>query len=253
MAKIGFDEDDKKLALKKDSLIYQKRTDAPEKQVWKSLSGKEKWQYYKDYYLFRTIIILVIIAAGTSFLISIFKHRPECVVYAAMENIYMDVDGYAEFKKNFLKDFNLDDNDYEISFDDTYHSANDTYSDQKMSAYLYSERIDMYVGERRDLREFALNGNCLFLDEILPEETFQALKDEIYYIHDEENDSDVPVGISLKNCKRYRKLDKYSEDPYIAIVWNTKHKDYVIAMIQYLFDQEVTVTIPVVEAEPQKN
>lgn len=251
MARIGLDNDEEKLALKKDSLIYQKRTDEPEKHVWKSLSGKEKWQYYKDYYLLRTVIVLAVVVAATAFLVSIFKHRPDCVVYAAMENIYMDVDAYAQFKKDFLKDFDLDENDYEISFDDTYHSANDAYSDQKMSAYLYSERIDLYVGERRDIREFALDGNCFFLNEILPEETFNALKDKIYYVHDDENDVDVPVGISLKNCSRYRKLDKYSEDPYIAIVWSTKHPDYAVAMIQYLFDQDITVAIPVVEAETE--
>lgn len=245
MARLTLEDPDEK----DDLLLYKPYHDVVGKDVWKTLSTKEKIIYFKDYYLLKVVIILIIVGSITGIIYSIFRHRPETVIYTIMENTYPDYNASASFVNDFMEHFSLDGNDYQISLDDNFHSNTDMYSDQRMFSYLYGERADMYIGDKGDFKEFALNANCADMREVLPEKDFEALKDKMFYIHDDANDRDVPVGISLEGNKYYEAIDKITEEPYIGVVWSTKHLDYTIAMIEYIYDLDISVTIPVIEKE----
>lgn len=70
----------KKTALGDDSVLYQKRDDSFGRKDLKSLTRKQKLQYFKDYYLMKVVVVLAVLIAVGSLLNGMFFNRSECVL-----------------------------------------------------------------------------------------------------------------------------------------------------------------------------
>ena len=51
----------KKTTLNDEAAIYTHDENVSEKEKWQAMSGKRKWQYFKDYYLGKIVAILMIV------------------------------------------------------------------------------------------------------------------------------------------------------------------------------------------------
>ena len=124
----------KKTALDDDSILYQKRDDTIGKKDISSLSGRQKLQYFKDYYLKFCILAVVLIAIGANLVYTIFFRHQETIlnVTAVNEAALADADDLAAFLKSSFQatgkdqiltvtNYNLDDANQQMT--GFYHEA----------------------------------------------------------------------------------------------------------------------------------
>ena len=101
----------KKTALGDDSVLYQKRDDSFGRKDLKSLTRKQKLQYFKDYYLMKVVVVLAVLIAVGSLLNGMFFNRSECVLSVAFVN-ESRIPQAEELNESLEKYLDLGRNDY---------------------------------------------------------------------------------------------------------------------------------------------
>ena len=80
------DINQKKTALDDDSILYQKRDDSIGKKDISGLSGRQRLQYFRDYYLKFCILTIVLLVVAVSLIYTIFFRHQETVLSIAVIN-----------------------------------------------------------------------------------------------------------------------------------------------------------------------
>ena len=89
------------------------------------------------------------------------------------------------------------------------------------------------------------NGFIMNLNDFLSEKEKKALKP---YLVTKKNEADKVIGISLKDCKKYRTLftgrTPITEEPVLYVITNAtdEGKNYVKQLIHYLYSDELKQT-----------
>jgi len=74
----------KKTALSDDAALYSHKEDVSEQEKWASMTGKERWRYFADYYLGKIVVTVIILAVVGSILYTILTPKPEVVLSVAV-------------------------------------------------------------------------------------------------------------------------------------------------------------------------
>ncbi|MBO5197487.1 MAG: extracellular solute-binding protein [Lachnospiraceae bacterium] len=238
----------KQTRLNDSAEIYNRhREEKTEKEKWSEMNRKERYEYFKSYYLPKIALIATIIVLVGSLLYSMLKPKPDTLIYAAIFDYAMTEDMVDTIETEFSEYINLDPETQEIYFDTSFVlSFDDDYSlHQKLSTYLFAGEIDVMIGSESQIKQHIQSGYITPLSEQLPTELYTALKDCFVY-------ASVPVtddlgnitewgeekvyGLYLDGCAIY---DGYTliERPILAIVANSDQKDNAVEFIKYLFDK----------------
>lgn len=239
------DMDIKKATLGDDAALYNNREEKTEKQKWAEMNKKQRFDYFKSYYL--RPIICIAIAAGflVWILISIFKPKPDEYVKVVVNNFsYLN---YQYLTDDFLERKQLDSKDNTLSFDITMNLDNDTASMQKLAVYVFAGDVDLIISGNAVFERYAPQGFMQPLDEYLDPDLFAELdsKGLIYYteIVETEYDGSVkevyetkPYGIYLETLDLFKEYDREGCKAMIGIVTNSKQTEHAAEFIKYLFE-----------------
>ena len=69
----------KKTTLGDEAALYHHREDISEKEKWAAMSGREKWEYFKAYYLLKVVAGFGSAAFVIALLYTMFAPKPETV------------------------------------------------------------------------------------------------------------------------------------------------------------------------------
>lgn len=245
----------KKTSLTEEASIYQKRQDdLSDKERIKNMTGKQKRDFFKTYYLPKLLVILAV--AGVVFYIVWvdFINKSHIYLRCAILNESITDSTLTEFSDRFTDSMKMDYKKNRASFYIYYTRSDvaremgaDTGSDlSEISSRLVANSLDCMIASYEDVENIYLkNGFIMNLNNFLSENEKKALKP---YFVTKKNEADKVIGISLKDCKKYRTLftgrTPITEEPVLYVITNATNegKNYVKQLIHYLYSDELKQT-----------
>ena len=245
----------KKTSLTEEASIYQKRQDdLSDKERIKNMTGKQKRDFFRTYYLPKLLVILAV--AGVVFYIVWvdFINKSHIYMRCAILNESITDSTLTEFSDRFTDSMKMDYKKNRASFYMYYTRSDvaremgaDTGSDlSEISSRLVANSLDFMIASYEDVENIYLkNGFIMNLNNFLSENEKKALKP---YFVTKKNEADKVIGISLKDCKKYRTLftgrTPITEEPVLYVITNAtdEGKNYVKQLIHYLYSDELKQT-----------
>ena len=245
----------KKTSLTEEASIYQKRQDdLSDKERIKNMTGKQKRDFFKTYYLPKLLVILAV--AGVVFYIVWvdFINKSHIYLRCAILNESITDSTLTEFSDRFTDSMKMDYKKNRASFYMYYTRSDvaremgaDTGSDlSEISSRLVANSLDCMIASYEDVENIYLkNGFIMNLNNFLSENEKKALKP---YFVTKKNEADKVIGISLKDCKKYRTLftgrTPITEEPVLYVITNATNEgtNYVKQLIHYLYSDELKQT-----------
>lgn len=223
----------KKTALDDDSILYQKRGDSVSQKNLKALSSKEKFQYFKDYYLLKIIVVLAIVIGIGHMCYTMIFNRMETVLgigvlggayipeAAAMEEKLQDI-LQIEDKHQFVSVGNYD--------------LNESAQTMAFAARLSNHDLDIILCDEENFERQCEFDHFYPLDEVLTPELLSRFEDRLIMgevaIQDElgniiDHKEKKAYGIDVSNAPFYKEFGAYSETAIIAFPVSTERIDRI--------------------------
>lgn len=230
----------KATVLDDDALIYatgSDRVDAKsEKENWANLDKAGKWQYFKDYYLLKTIIGIAVVVLVGAIVWSIVKPRASTLAGIFILDSVLDSEEIDTYFDNMVTEQGLTTKDYTYDVRDTYSSTSSS-DITAVSTILYSGDIDIIIATSSVIDGYAQNDILCDLTN-LPDDIKAALSEEDYYYAsiketdeygntiDGGRETQKLVGIHLKDSSFMKATDTdgYGTD-YIFCMLNGSNTD----------------------------
>lgn len=245
--------DIKKATLGDDAALYNNREEKTEKQKWAEMNKKQRFDYFKSYYLGPILGITAGVVLVVFFIVSILKPKPEEYVKVIVNNFtYLNYDYITE---QFLEDHELDPKEHTLSFDIAMNLDNDTTSMQRLAVYVFAGDADLLISGNEVFERYATQGTLQPLDAYLSPEFFAELDKQglIYYtqIVETEIDGSVkkihekqPFGVYVGGLDLFKNYDREGCKAMIGIFTNSKATENAAELIKYFFDKNLPDTEP---------
>jgi len=250
----------KKTTLSDDSAIYKKREEKSARETFKSLSRREKWQYFKDYILGKLLLAIAIVGILIYAGVTIFGPKVEPVFYSAVfSNPFTerDLDSFkGGFAERVINDPELQDVYFDTGF--TIGEGGDSAGRYKFATLIGVGEIDALICPMDELRGDVDGEACEDLRNVLPDELYKRVEDKLVWMEPEVFDYDLektvkqpsaPYAIEISDfVKKYSSYDvrlKY----YYAVIVNGQHKENAVKFVEYMadcLDGKVTASNPVI-------
>ena len=245
----------KKTSLTEEASIYQKRQDdLSDKERIKNMTGKQKRDFFKTYYLPKLLVILAV--AGVVFYIVWvdFINKSHIYMRCAILNESITDSTLTEFSDRFTDSLKMNYKKNRASFYMYYTRSDvaremgaDTGSDlSEISSRLVANSLDCMIASYEDAENIYLkNGFIMNLNDFLSKKEKEALKP---YFVTQKDETDKVIGISLKDCKKYQTLftgrTPITKEPVLYVITNAtdEGKNYVKQLIHYLYSDELKQT-----------
>lgn len=242
----------KKTSLTEEASIYQKRQDdLSDKERMKNMTGKQKRDFFKTYYLPKLLVILAV--AGVVFYIVWvdFINKSHIYMRCAILNESITDSTLTEFSDQFTDSMKMDYKKNRASFYMYYTRSDvaremgaDTGSDlSEISSRLVANSLDCMIASYEDVENIYLkNGFIMNLNDFLSKNEKEALKP---YLITKKDEPDKVIGISLKDCKKYQALftgrTPIAKEPVLYVITNAtdEGKNYVKQLIHYLYSDKL--------------
>lgn len=230
----------KKTALDDDSILYQKRDDTARKKDLSSLTGRQKLQYFKDYYLKFCILAVILVVVGANLIYTIFfRHQETVLNIAAVNNAAMsDSDGFTDFLKNY---YQIDDKHQLLTVNSYY--LDDPNQQMAFTTKLVTGDLDLVICDRDTFDSKSSAGIFADLSELLPEATFDSFSSEMVNGQIEELDDDnqvistgpeAPYGIDISKTALYTCFGGSSSEAILCVPAVSEHTDSIVTFIDLL-------------------
>lgn len=230
----------KDTTLDNNAEIYQIREELTEKQKLSNMTFKEKIVYFRNYYLLKTIIIIVAIALVISFAYTILTPSPETVLYAAVINNAIDEETAATIQSEFEKHLNINPETQETRIDTSFifgRDGNETQytlgNEQKFVTLLYANELDIIIAPESIFSIYVNNDSLGKLSDQLPSDLCSSLADSFYYSTTSEDSNASAYGIYLDDLGLSKNT---SERMLLGMVVNSKNKSNASEFVNYLYN-----------------
>lgn len=224
--------------------IYKKRDKLSEKEKFKSMNGKQKLEYFNNYYRNKFIIGIAIVALIIYMFYTLLSPRPVTELFVAVINNAITNDNVETLKTEFSQVLGLEpeSDSQNLIIDNTFYTS--TYgetseftlaNEQKLATYFFSGEIDILVASESDFENYAKYDNFMKLSEALPSDLITTLASKFVYAELEETGTKSAYGISLKDVVVYDSSKQPIDNPVLGIIANSKQEENGVAFIKYLF------------------
>lgn len=199
---------------------------------------KEKFAYFREYYL-KTTIAVIVTAAVVIYIAYSMLTAPSDTAFAAY--FYNDTgdSSNTELIDGFIEYMHIDTKEHEAYIDATmnYDSREtiDAYVGlEKAMAVISTKELDVIVGDTDTLDYFSKSGCLHDITAILPGDLIAEFEDRFYYALSE--DGLVPVGIYVTDSPKLNKYHYYDgKEPVMGFIVNSNSIDNAIEFLRYLY------------------
>lgn len=233
--------------LEDNAEIYNKEAKS-EKESFKSMSPKEKWQHFVNYYLLKIVVVTAALAFVIYLIYGFFKPREENVLYVAVFDETLDRDEVEKLKAQLEEMYDADGETKKVVINDNFYTKEDGIS--KLEVYLSSNVVDVIIADEELFTEFAAIGYMYDLSQLSTDSTTMlspyyfntagCLEDDSAEISFEDNESGrgevLPYGISVKESELYGTIGELLDTPVAGIVINSEHKENAEAFLKLFVD-----------------
>lgn len=235
-----------------DASIYQKRQDdLPEKERLRHMTGKEKWEHFKTYYLSKLFLILAVAAIVFYIIWVDFINKSHIYLHCAILNESISDGVLTELSDQFTESIDMDSGKNKASFH-LYYTRSDAAMEMgadagrdlsDISSRLVASSLDCMIASEEDVKDtYMKNGFMLPLNELLTKDELVRLEPYLYQA--DRRDGQV-YGIHLKQCTVYQALfpdrTPMVDDPILFVITNApdEGKQSARQLIDYLFSEKL--------------
>lgn len=239
----SIDDEVKKTRLDKDSEIYNKnRSETLNKEEFNKLSRREKFLYYKEYYVPYILIVLAIVVAMTYVVVSIHKtdNQKESFYCGMMTGVQFDEETMDEMPDKFTEYLKAK-TGYKgyINADRTYFEVfYSTFTDDiRLDGFFDKNMFDIFITREDTFKNYIGNGTIKDLSKVLPDDLLKKVEDKLVYATKGDSSESIPYGILLDDIdyKFYDGAGNPVDPPILSIPINTTRLEVAIHFIEFLF------------------
>ncbi|NBH34519.1 hypothetical protein D3Z58_13340 [Clostridiaceae bacterium] len=205
----------------------------------KAMTWKDRawyiWAYYKVHMALVVAAFLVVQVVATSIYQSTFKTALFCMVI----NSYSEEGvNFSPLEEDFAAYQNLGKKD-RINVETAYITYGDNASElsyatlAKISALVFSQDLDIMIGDPATIQHFAALDGYLDLEKELPPELLSLVQDHLYYSAGENGEMKA-FAIDLSDTDFANDM-RLGANPLLGILINTVRRDNTDALIRYIF------------------
>lgn len=210
---------------------------------WKELDKKQKWEYYKSYYLGKTIIGILLFAMCCSFVYQVFIDNKEDIIAGCTVNLKISDEGYSLLTDKYLEYTNSGKKKEALLSADTFISFDGSYLKLDNDRYIMTVIAQVSVGEYDYLLldQSAYDGfmNSEIYTDLricLSEQTINSCKDMLVY-EDYMGEKNVPLSIKLPSEKLGDKLGITNDTVYLVITQIKTDVEKADTFVNYLLNE----------------
>lgn len=235
----------KKTALDDEAQIYQKREEQTEKEKWKQMNSREKWQYFVDYYLFKVVVAVIIVGVVGSLIWHFVKPKDETILYVAVIDESLDEKKLADMTAALEKMYQADGKHQKVLIDDSFYMKDGAL--EKLEVYLESKQVDAIIADEKTFKKMAGYGFFEDAGAFAKENNITGYESSYIYakgykdsdeVSFEDNETakgeKLPYGISLTDAKTYTDMTSYAKKPVFAVAANSQHRENTAKFFEYL-------------------
>lgn len=231
--------EDKIMALK-DWLKAEARQ---ERAKLKEMSFQDKlwyiWEYYKIHMLIGCIILFFFYILGSIFYQKSFTTR---LFYVVMNDPYASFSDYEGMSDGFKARMGYG-NKERVDADTSLHisfgnstSELDYASLAKITAIVASQDLDLMITNRDAVEHYAANDGLLDLEEVLPADLWELVKEDVYEAQDSSG-AVFSAAVNLEHSNFRQKSGTQMEEPCFCLISNSKRIDTAIEFLRYLYEE----------------
>lgn len=233
----------KQTRLDDNASIYERRNPKSERQKLSEMNGREKWQYFKDYYFKKTVISVLLISLVGYFLYTVLSPKPETVLHIACANYQFSKEQIEQLEQEVADYLGINPNTQEVLFDPSYILSDFDYSSaEKLSVLAFARELDVLIVPESKFQEYAFSGSLWSLSDQLPTDLYSALSDKFYLSQlrqDEESYENATgpsyvFGIYLDEVELFKNYPT-EDPPVLGIVLSGENNENAVEFIRYLF------------------
>lgn len=209
----------------------------------KAMSWRDRvWyilEYYKLHMLGAAIVVFILFAIGTSFYEKSFQTAFYCLIFNSRSETGEEVD-FAPLQEDFARYLGLGKKD-RVNVESLYVSFGEDTSElgyanmAKVSALVYSQDLDIMIGDEDTIRYFQAMNGYVDLEETLPPELLALVEDRLFYAPTEDG-TERPCGIDLSGTAFAEKMRLGQTPPLLAIISNSVRRENTDALIRFIFE-----------------
>lgn len=202
------------------------------------------WTYYKEFIIFTTIGLIVIIGMGSTML----APKKELLMGGICVNTYISAEGESYLNQEYFDWLQGDPKKQEIqmsfrSFGDFSTSTQDYEAFQSIVAMLYAARIDYLLMDEDGMGPLINYESLLDLREVFTEEELKAFGTDVRYAQrtDEEGNPTgemFPVALEITDIPFVQDCRSYNQKIFLGFAASAPNKDSLRDFWQYLMAWE---------------
>lgn len=235
----------KKTALGDDSEIYKSRDNSFGKKDLRSLSGRQKLEYFRDYYLVKVLVAAAILIFAGALLNSMVFNRSNCLFALALINESELETAGTDTLIDALTDY------LGVQGKNDYVSVENYYLEDAQMVMAYSAKnsagaIDMILCPRDYFEEGAERGMFADLGEALPQELYSTVSDrllEARVIDEQDNEGNAlsyedprPYGIDISGSAHFAEVGGYADDLVLCVSGGYTNTENVAKVVLYFLE-----------------
>lgn len=238
------DVEHKKTVLNDEAALYHHDENVSEKEKWSRMSGKERWEYFKSYYLMKCIAVIASVAVVVSIFYAMFSPKPEVVLNVAIVNQALVQPQYLELQEAFETWIELDSETQETVFDGGYDFELDQYNAlQKFAIYNAAGELDVTILPLSEFERYAPVGYFSQVSNQISTGLYLKLSD--YFIESSRQNENGEIeegttavyGIRIDSTRIFEGYE-VSEPVVLAINHSTGNEEMIERFLTYLFFEE---------------
>lgn len=126
-------------------------------------TGRQKLQYFLDYYLFRTAAVIGAVFLAAFLCWHFWKPEPETVLYVAVLDEALDTEGASALQATLKERYGAESKDKKLFLDDSFYTRNGGIS--RLEVYLRNNQVDVVIA---GADTFAALAGCGFFKDLEP-------------------------------------------------------------------------------------
>jgi hypothetical protein len=202
---------------------------------------KEKWAYFKEYYLVMTVVIIVIIAFVGYLGYTMLTAPKETAFTAFFFNDTGDssdttlIDGFVDYMGIDTKKATCS-IDATMNYTDVESDYNSYLYIEKVMAEIAAKELDVIVGDEAAVDYYAKVECFSDITTILPDDLLEKFADKLYYAAVGDSGEIVPVGIYVTDAPKL--IDNYyyvDKEAIMGFIVNSENTDNAIEFLRYIY------------------